>query len=297
MSDGDPLLVRLVTVDIASWFILKPAMLDLLAHARQKGLSLSLLSNAPHKLADRISGHSAFGMFDQLLFSARLGLSKPDPAIYEAALARLAVAADEVLFVDDRAENIAAAADVGLRTFHYVSDDALADRLDAWATSAVGELRSTSRERERTRAARRVREFPPQRCRFGGDAVAVPQIRDALHLRPGPLGLLLLVAAIGSLVSLPLAGSVVHRFGSGRTAMVMSVMYAMDSRSWRSVPASGRRRSRSGCSSLASAPASGTSPRTSRAPPSNNASGVRSWPASTPRSASALSSAPLAVQR
>ena len=26
----------------------------------------------------------------------------------------------------------------------------------------------------------------------------VPQIRDALHLRPGPLGLLLLVVAIGS---------------------------------------------------------------------------------------------------
>jgi predicted MFS family arabinose efflux permease len=55
----------------------------------------------------------------------------------------------------------------------------------------------------------------------------VPQIRDALHLRPGPLGLLLLVAAIGSLVSLPLAGSVVHRFGSSRTAMVMSSAWAI----------------------------------------------------------------------
>jgi predicted MFS family arabinose efflux permease len=55
----------------------------------------------------------------------------------------------------------------------------------------------------------------------------VPQIRDALHLRPGPLGLLLLVGAIGSLVSLPLAGSVVHRFGSARTAMVMSVTWAI----------------------------------------------------------------------
>ena len=55
----------------------------------------------------------------------------------------------------------------------------------------------------------------------------VPQIRDALHLRPGPLGLLLLVAAIGSLVSLPLAGSVVYRFGSARTAMAMSVTWAI----------------------------------------------------------------------
>ena len=141
VSDGDPLLIHLVTVDIASWFVLKPAMLDLLADAREKGLSLSLLSNAPHELADRISGHSAFGMFDHLLFSARLGLSKPDPAIYDAALARLAVPPGEVLFVDDRAENIAAAAGVGLRTFHYLSVDALADRLVAWATTAGGELR------------------------------------------------------------------------------------------------------------------------------------------------------------
>ena len=141
LSDGDPLLVRLVTIDIASWFVLKPAMLDLLADAREKGLSLSLLSNAPHELADRISGHSAFGMFDHLLFSARLGLAKPNPAIYDAALARLAVAAREVLFVDDRAENIAAAVGVGLRTFHYSSDDALADRLAEWATTPLGELR------------------------------------------------------------------------------------------------------------------------------------------------------------
>src|SRR3954453_22275136 len=55
----------------------------------------------------------------------------------------------------------------------------------------------------------------------------VPQIRDALHLRPGPLGLLLLMAAIGSLVSLPLAGSVVYRFGPARTVMVMSATCAI----------------------------------------------------------------------
>jgi len=55
----------------------------------------------------------------------------------------------------------------------------------------------------------------------------VPQIRDALHLRPGPLGLLLLMAAIGSLVSLPLAGSVVYRFGSARTVVVMSATCAI----------------------------------------------------------------------
>lgn len=55
----------------------------------------------------------------------------------------------------------------------------------------------------------------------------VPQIRDALDLRPSALGLLLLAGAFGSLVSLPLAGSVVHRLGSARTTMAMSVTWAL----------------------------------------------------------------------
>jgi predicted MFS family arabinose efflux permease len=52
----------------------------------------------------------------------------------------------------------------------------------------------------------------------------VPQIRDALHLNPRSLGLLLLMTAVGSLVSLPLSGSVVHRIGAGRTVSVMAVV-------------------------------------------------------------------------
>lgn len=50
----------------------------------------------------------------------------------------------------------------------------------------------------------------------------VPQIRDLLHLKPGSLGLLLLMTAIGSLTSLPLSGLVVHRFGAARTVTMMS---------------------------------------------------------------------------
>ena len=49
--------------------------------------------------------------------------------------ARLAVTAGEVIFVDDRAENLSAAAGVGLRTFHYSSVDTLADRLGTCATA------------------------------------------------------------------------------------------------------------------------------------------------------------------
>ena len=55
----------------------------------------------------------------------------------------------------------------------------------------------------------------------------VPQIRDALRLSPGRLGLLLLTAAVGSLVSLPLAGTVVQRIGAARTVSVMTLVAAV----------------------------------------------------------------------
>ena len=52
----------------------------------------------------------------------------------------------------------------------------------------------------------------------------VPQIRDALHLSPRSLGLLLLMTAVGSLVALPLSGAVVHRVGAAHTVSVMAVV-------------------------------------------------------------------------
>lgn len=55
----------------------------------------------------------------------------------------------------------------------------------------------------------------------------VPQIRDALDLSPRSLGLLLLMTAVGSLVSLPLAGTVVHRVGAARTVSVMVVVVSV----------------------------------------------------------------------
>ncbi len=55
-------------------------------------------------------------------------------------------------------------------------------------------------------------------------ASRIPQIRDQLHLTPASLGLVLLAVAGGSLIALPLAGIIVHRFNSRRTVAAMSVL-------------------------------------------------------------------------
>jgi epoxide hydrolase-like predicted phosphatase len=56
-------------------------------------------------------------LFEVAISSHQVGLSKPDPRIYLAALDRLRVSADRVMFFDDLHENIVAASELGIRAF------------------------------------------------------------------------------------------------------------------------------------------------------------------------------------
>ena len=59
---------------------------------------------------------------------------------------------------------------------------------------------------------------------FASWAARIPQVRDRLELSPAQLGLVLLAIATGSLIALPLAGTIVQRLGSGRTVAVMALL-------------------------------------------------------------------------
>ena len=61
---------------------------------------------------------------------------------------------------------------------------------------------------------------------FASWASRIPQVRDGLELSPARLGLLLLSIAAGSLVALPLAGTVVAHLGAARTVSSMAVVSA-----------------------------------------------------------------------
>jgi predicted MFS family arabinose efflux permease len=68
---------------------------------------------------------------------------------------------------------------------------------------------------------------------FGGSGFAlaswaarIPQVRDRLELAPSALGLVLLSMAAGSIVALPLSGSVISRFGARRTVQAMAILLA-----------------------------------------------------------------------
>jgi MFS family permease len=55
-------------------------------------------------------------------------------------------------------------------------------------------------------------------------ATRIPAVRDELGLTPSRLGLVLLAIAVGSIISLVLAGQIVAHFGSGRTVTAMAAL-------------------------------------------------------------------------
>ncbi len=70
------------------------------------------------------SSASLYGVldhFDSVTISAEEGVMKPDPRIFEIALARAGVLPEEAVFVDDFAANVEGARRVGLRAIHFRS--------------------------------------------------------------------------------------------------------------------------------------------------------------------------------
>ena len=68
--------------------------------------------------------------FKVSLSSCYLGLRKPEPAIYRRALDILGRPAERVLFIDDRAENVAAAVGAGMKGIVFKGADALKPELE-----------------------------------------------------------------------------------------------------------------------------------------------------------------------
>ena len=91
-------------------------------HAKSR---LGIISNAPPRLNDALDRLGLTGYFEVIVNSSLVGVSKPEPAIYEIALAEMQIPAEVCAFVDDLPPNIATAERLGLtgllvdRQWHY----------------------------------------------------------------------------------------------------------------------------------------------------------------------------------
>jgi 2-haloalkanoic acid dehalogenase type II len=76
---------------------------------------LGIISNAWPYVESMLRLLGLWDYFESVILSAQVGLSKPNPAIYELALRTLHIRAEQALFVDDMPQNVLAAERVGIK--------------------------------------------------------------------------------------------------------------------------------------------------------------------------------------
>jgi len=109
-----------------------PHSARLLAALRAKGVPVFALSNFGTGTFELACHHYPFlTNFDRLFVSGHLGMIKPDPRFYAALEAGTGFAGDDLLFADDRPENIAAAEARGWATHLFTTPEGWAARLVA----------------------------------------------------------------------------------------------------------------------------------------------------------------------
>ena len=87
---------------------------------------LALLSNTDPFHVECLEQRFAFGRhFPVRVYSCSVGASKPSPVIYEAAIERLGVAAQDALYIDDIQEFVDAARKVGLEAIRFETRELL----------------------------------------------------------------------------------------------------------------------------------------------------------------------------
>lgn len=117
---GDGAAEELNDWDARYWTTCNTAMVDWQLRLKERGLLTGILSNMGDNVLRSIEREFVWlQRFDVPVWSYRLGIAKPDPAIYEYILQKLGVAAAETLFLDDRQENIDAALALGMKALLF----------------------------------------------------------------------------------------------------------------------------------------------------------------------------------
>jgi putative hydrolase of the HAD superfamily len=98
-----------------------------LERLRAGGARLAVVSNWDVSLHDVLERTGLRGLLDAVVISAELGVAKPDPAIFRAALERLGAKADDAIHVGDSVEHdVAGARAAGLEAVFVARNGAQA---------------------------------------------------------------------------------------------------------------------------------------------------------------------------
>ncbi|MFF2506288.1 HAD-IA family hydrolase [Streptomyces sp. NPDC058067] len=120
----------------------EPLVINAAAAARRAGIKVGILSNSvglsPWNLYD---GYELDALYDAVVISEQHRMRKPDPEIFQAALKLLDLPAEQCVFVDDTADYLPPAAELGFATVHAEAPQQTISRLeDLLGVPLTGEI-------------------------------------------------------------------------------------------------------------------------------------------------------------
>lgn len=127
-------LARVIAVDGESWAHPNEKTLAWAEQLKGEGFGLAILSNMPFTVSEYLEDHCGWlAMFEHRMYSCALGFAKPELPIYAACLDILKLQPQQVLFFDDRPENVKAASELGIHALLF-------DTLEQSAARAAGQF-------------------------------------------------------------------------------------------------------------------------------------------------------------
>jgi putative hydrolase of the HAD superfamily len=113
---------------------------------RERGIRAGVVSNCDHLTRPIVDGLGLADEVDAIVLSFEIGVMKPDPGIYLAALDRIGVPGERAAFVDDQPGYLAGAEAVGMRTFFINRDGWELEAGEVGERLVVGDLWGVIRE-------------------------------------------------------------------------------------------------------------------------------------------------------
>jgi putative hydrolase of the HAD superfamily len=112
---------QLWAADFSGWISIEPAVFDIVSDLHAGGCRIALLSNAGFDFSSPLRSSPISRFFERVFVSAELGLVKPDPKIYLEVARELGISPAEMVFIDNKQENVDAAVALGVTGHHFTS--------------------------------------------------------------------------------------------------------------------------------------------------------------------------------
>ena len=96
-----------------------------IARSLKKNYKIGVLSNIGGVNLEKLfeEKYDIKNFFDYVLSTGHIGIAKPDPAVYKHMLSKMNMEPEEVVFIDDKENNVQSAAQMGIHGIHFISPD------------------------------------------------------------------------------------------------------------------------------------------------------------------------------